>query len=446
MSHASYAGDKTFITHDHRLINGDIIFTLGNSTYSGVIQSNDSYLLEFLVNLPNDATVIDARLYLYWVWSKKANIGVFPVVNASFGMNISHQNQIVMDTNYTDIKGFVGYYDYYSGVYCYNVTEYVPYSHTYYVNITNVADDNRTFCIQGMCLLIVFQDERYPLIEYWIKEGFDMLYADYGITPEMATTNINFEGIIDLNHVVESRLTTIVPGAGYNWNPQAGAPNRLFFNYESGNLPPIIRTILELLFGDLFSRGRMWENIYCSNQSVEIAIDTREVTNYLKQSNNIAQIQDNQDYMTPTNAILIIEYSSDPRLPIDPFLIFFSFFPYYLLAAFGLIIVPFNRNNQKYMKYFNHFTLFMLSVSVPFIILSNIYVYLSSLSYSFSYFIIPPFSFFQPICWIYLMIPLLNSVFFLHLILSKKRNGKKSYLESDDDTIPGILKDEKGCS
>jgi hypothetical protein len=45
--------------------------------------------------------------------------------------------------------------------------------------------------------------------------------------------------------------------------------------------------------------------------SVQIAIDEREVTNYLKPKDNFVSIQDSGDYMLVTNAILVLEFEDE---------------------------------------------------------------------------------------------------------------------------------------
>jgi len=48
-----------------------------------------------------------------------------------------------------------------------------------------------------------------------------------------------------------------------------------------------------------------------TSESVQIAIDEREVTNYLKSKDNFASIQDSGDYMLVTNAILVLEFEEE---------------------------------------------------------------------------------------------------------------------------------------
>ena len=130
-----------------------------------------------------------------------------------------------------------------------------------------------TFCVQGIGLLVIHEcpedDLDCPYIEYWVNEGCDMIYAEYGITPEMATSKIYFDGEIDIKTVRKAHLITVVPSGGYG--------------------------------------GGAWSNVYIANDTVQIGVDQRDVTDYLKPSNNFAAIQDNHDYMMVTNAVLVVE-------------------------------------------------------------------------------------------------------------------------------------------
>ncbi|MFQ6073299.1 MAG: hypothetical protein ACE5KT_11475, partial [Methanosarcinales archaeon] len=52
-----------------------------------------------------------------------------------------------------------------------------------------------------------------------------------------------------------------------------------------------------------------WKNVYKGEPYNDLAIDKRDVTNYLTE-NNLIKIKDTGDYMTPSNAFLVLEYKS----------------------------------------------------------------------------------------------------------------------------------------
>ncbi len=293
---ASYAGDKPLNTVFHDKVEGKIFFSLGDSRYSGVINYNETYTVSFSIH-PN-AKVKLARLYIYWVWSKDGNVGVYPTMEAMDASGVQKEA-----ANYTDNKGFVGLYDFFSGVNAYDVTHRV--GENYRVVIRNADANGSTFVIQGIGLLVIYECQDCPLVEYWVNEGADMLYADYGITPGMATSKIYFNGDVELKSIRKASLITVAPSAGYTSSGET-AHNRLYFNEEDSGLGSFsfLKELLKLVFG--YETG-IWSDVYFSNDIVQIGVDERDVTNYMKSSNNFAAVQDNNDYMMLTNAVLYIE-------------------------------------------------------------------------------------------------------------------------------------------
>jgi len=153
----------------------------------------------------------------------------------------------------------------------------------------------------------VYEGSELPRIEYWINEGCDMLYAEYGITPEMATMTTFFEGDINPENIENGRLITVSPSGGYSSGTEAR--NKLFFNEKNRNVP-VIGDLIQILFGS----GKSWKNVYQTNETVQIALDERSVGNYLEPTENFASIQDNGDYLLVTNAILVLKFK-EPESP-----------------------------------------------------------------------------------------------------------------------------------
>jgi hypothetical protein len=304
----SYAGDKPLNTIAHGESCGGVLFTLGDSKYSGGLNYNDTYTVNFDTSaLGFDKEMELARLYVYWVWSQKENVGVFPSMVVSDGREVLRSV-----VTYTDTKGFVGRYDYFSGVYVYNcnITK-TGYS----VTVKNVDANGSTFCVQGIGLLVIYEcqdpGQDYQHIEYWVNEGCDMIYAEYGITPEMATSKAYFDGDVDLKAVTKAYLITVAPSGGYVSGGES-AHNRLYFNEESGWLSklPFLNQLLRLMFG---YGGGAWSNVYITSDIAQIGVDQRDVTDYLKETNNFAAVQDNHDYMMLTNAVLVLEKGEGRR-------------------------------------------------------------------------------------------------------------------------------------
>lgn len=302
---ASYAGDKPLQTVLHDKHQGDLYFSLGDSRYSGELACNDSYVTNFNIEIPAGSSVKTARAYVYWVWSKKGLDGIYPEFEISL-VNSDTAIPITGEQRYTDTKGFASRYDFFSGVDAYDLTGNISESGSYSISLMNAAEDERTFCVQGIGLLLVYEGSDLPTIEYWVNEGCDMLYAEYGIEPEMATMTTSFEGEIDPEQMVNAQLITVSPSGGYSSG--TGTRSKLFFNENTKKIP-VLGDIIQLLFGT----GKSWKNIYTTNDTVQIAVDRRLVSSYIESNGNFASIQDNGDYLLATNAILVVEYKESEQ-------------------------------------------------------------------------------------------------------------------------------------
>ncbi len=301
---ASYAGDKPLTTVLHDVHPGGVDFTLGNSKYSGEMKSNDTYTVDFEIAVPVNASIRFARAYTYWVWSKNGLEGIYPAIDASV-MHNGVVSLVSHDSRYTDTKGFAARYDFFSGTDVYDLTNQIHENGAYSISLSNSADDERTFCLQGIGLLIIYEYQDSPVIEYWVNEGCDMIYAEHGITPEMATTTTYFKGDVNAEKVSRAYLITASPSGGLTQGAKQ-TRNKLYFN-EKAEVTPILGDIIKILFGS----GKVWKDIYMTSESAQIAIDEREVTNYLKTKDNFASIQDSGDYMLVTNAIMVLEFKEE---------------------------------------------------------------------------------------------------------------------------------------
>lgn len=276
-----YFGDKPLTIYRHEKAKGDIVYTIGNSTYSGELVTDGIYTVESNITIPTGSAVKLARLYTYWSWSRNGTTGVNPEMVVKFEGSI-----ITPEKTYTDTKGF-GTYDYPSGTYAYNVTGIVTASKNYTTVVRNIGA-GKNFAMYGVGLLVVLEDSSGQEIEYWISEGADIISstASNGVTPEQATTWVNFDGAVDVSTVKNATLLTVVPGADKGDQNK----NELIFNTKS------------------------WIGaLDAPSTSQQIAIDKREVGSYVQSINNKVGIRDNGDYMVPSNAILVLK--TKPQLP-----------------------------------------------------------------------------------------------------------------------------------
>lgn len=259
----------TLETYQHGNIKGDLLFTYGNSKYSGELSSGDNYSVVFDTALPEGSKIKIARLYLYWTWSHNGSVGAYPEMSAFFkGSPVSAQKQ------YTDRKGS-GAYDYPGGTYAYDVTAF-PLDKESYFTVKNIGMSK--FAINGAGLLLVYENANKQDIEYWVDEGCDIIYAAEGVTSEQATTRAYFNGDIDIKRIKNANLITVVPGGNKG-------KNTLYFNSKS------------------------WDGIYKGIPYDDLAIDARDVSGYLLPGNNEIRIQDNGDYLAPSNAFLILKFA-----------------------------------------------------------------------------------------------------------------------------------------
>ena len=287
-----YTGDKPFTTYANGTIEGNLFYTIGDSFYSSLLVPGDNYTVNHTVTIPGGATVKFARLYSYWTWSYDSSddTGKYPVMNLTFDGNV-----LLPEAKYDDKKGWGLVYDYPTGTWAYNVTSLVTGSgnHTTVVNNTD-TDPDAYFCMDGLGLLVVYEDASGNEVEYWINEGADMVSTmdtSGGLTPQEATVTSLFSGSINLSRVESARLWTVVQSGGHTGT-------RLIFNTMS------------------------WTGVYDSTPYVDLDIDeARDVKDYLVSTDNIAKIEgpdvsdEYGDYLTPSNAFLVINYTSGAPAP-----------------------------------------------------------------------------------------------------------------------------------
>ena len=274
----SYAGESPLYTYQHGTIRGDLIYTIGDSKYSGRLHPNATYTANLPIELPEGATVEFARLYTYWTWSYIGSDGTYPDMLVTFG-----GKEINPDRTFTDRKGTPPY-DYPAGTYCYDVTEQVESGGAYTAVVENAATDFKKFCMNGIGLLVIYNDPDGDETQYWVKEGCDIISVneEVGITAEAATTEFVFEGDVHQGDVADATraiLTTIVASGDKG-------ENTLTFNEET------------------------YHGVYTGDPYPDLAIDKRDVSAHLVARDNMVQIMDDGDFMAPSNAFLVVSCES----------------------------------------------------------------------------------------------------------------------------------------
>ncbi|RZN38038.1 MAG: DUF3344 domain-containing protein [Methanosarcinales archaeon] len=269
----SYAGESPLHTYRHGTLRGDLAYTIGDSKYSGRLHPNATYTVNLPIELPEGATVEFARLYAYWTWSYVGSDGAYPDMLVRFGGDV-----INPDKAFTDRKGTPPY-DYPAGTYCYDVTDQVESGGAYTAVVENTATDFKKFSMNGVGLLVIYNDPNGDETRYWVKEGCDVIYAneEVGITAEAATTEMVFEG--DVADATKAILTTVVASGDKG-------ENTLTFNEET------------------------YRGVYTGDPYPDLAIDERDVVAHLVARDNTVQIMDDGDFMAPSNAFLVVSYGS----------------------------------------------------------------------------------------------------------------------------------------
>ncbi|MDD4254368.1 MAG: DUF3344 domain-containing protein [Methanofollis sp.] len=299
---ATYAGDHPLDTALHDEFRGDYIFTAGNGTYSGAVKPGGRYAVAYDFELPLNATVRYQRLYVYWSWSKIDQKAIYPAISVT---RTDTGEQVNRTGRYADSKGFVSSNDFFSGMDIFETGGVEPGKNTFSVVLENTADDNRTFVVQGIGVLAVYENPSSPEAIVWVKEGADLLYSNYGITPAMATGRIDFEGTIDRSSLSSAELLLVAPSGGYT-RENIPVINRLFVNREGeSSMPSFFEAIISAVFPG--SNGKEWVNVFDSDETKQVGIDRRDVLPYLRSENNFAAVQDEKDYLVLTNAVLRLE-------------------------------------------------------------------------------------------------------------------------------------------
>jgi hypothetical protein len=255
-----YGGQHPMDTEIKSACNRSLIYTTGDYKYRsaykvGPINYNVNFSIGTDMNritnavedIPDGAKIKTARLYLYYTWypldiynwKYPSEYWDMTFVKGACNPAAAH---IPEAANYSDFKG-------YSSSYTYNMYGTITY------DVTDLVDGNGSYCaymnnnepgytswgyptgtsFSGMALLIVYEHESVPHIEYYIDDGCDRLASiykeefkwDYYLAPEDATTNATFPCIDNPpEEIVNAKLFTATIDAN-------GAYETLYFNNGS---------------------------------------------------------------------------------------------------------------------------------------------------------------------------------------------------------------------
>ncbi len=271
-------------------INGSMIFSLGDSSYLSSKDHSDipTLTVNFDEQIPDDARIKLARLYLYWGFSHTGDVDDEddPSKPAPLDAEMKFNGAVVpIDESYTS-EGFTSM----SGTHCYDVTGLATGRDTATINRHGPCHYSEyKSAITGMGLLIIYEDDS-ELMRYWIAEGGIAQWSKEergsGLTPEECTVGALFEDEINTT-MVNATLYTVLPYGGRN-EERGNGLNRLYFNDEK------------------------WDGAWTKYEgNSHIALGEKDVTHHLKHKDNLAGIQDRGDFMIVANAFLTLRYAPD---------------------------------------------------------------------------------------------------------------------------------------
>ncbi|MFA5002619.1 MAG: DUF3344 domain-containing protein [Methanolinea sp.] len=300
---ATYAGDRPLETVYTGEFPGDYWYSVGNSTYRGSLAPGEGWQVATNPEIPLSAGIRYQRLYVYWTWSRLGQEPVYPELAVYRGILPLQQ-----EARYMDHKGFTGTNDYYTGMDSYEVPTLTPGAPTTFT-IMNTATDTRTVSIYGAVLLVVWEDSHDPMMKIWVKEGSDLLYSCFGISPEIATSTIRFEGTVGpARDISGARLFLAAPSGGYSRENIPGRNALMVNRIPEESLPASFSQIFSVMFPGY--QGKVWNDVFGGDEMHQIGIEEKEISRYLRVEDNHVEVRDQGDYLLLTNAILKVTKSS----------------------------------------------------------------------------------------------------------------------------------------
>lgn len=263
----------------HDTVHGGLAVT-GSGSYSGLLGKGMDITYPLTANLTPNATVKDARLYVYSTWSYDADAlaGKPSSLQATF-----NGEPLERDRVYSDRKG-EGTYDYPVETHCYRIDGDLLADAPSSITITNIGGEADKVAVYGVLLVAAYEDPLGPDTEYWIGEGSDAVYAtpEFGVDSEHAVTRITFPGAVNTTAISGSELYAVSTAA----SGTADDNNRVTFN------------------------DRTWQDPMTAGSS-GISIARLNVSGEIRQSGNRAGIgsvieKTKGDYMENRNLILVL--------------------------------------------------------------------------------------------------------------------------------------------
>lgn len=203
-------GGRSLTLYRHGTVDGGILFGT-DSEYSGLLEKDSSKSYAVSLNIPQNATVKDARLYVYTTWSHNAGDST----GKKASLQVTYNGDTLRENNrYLDRKGF-GTYDYPAETLTYSINPDYLWNGTQLFTITNTGIAKDEVALYGIAMLAVYEEPDGKPTEYWIGEGSDMIYAnpEFDIDSANATTRMMFSGTVDTDAITDAQLIAVSTAA-----------------------------------------------------------------------------------------------------------------------------------------------------------------------------------------------------------------------------------------
>ena len=305
-----YMADDPLENVAHGMLNGGVLFTTGDSRYTGLYTLGSSVDAHYDITLPEGAGVELAHLNVYYTWHYE--LDTCPQMEVSI-TNAAGTHIVPLKKSYNDHKctcpGAAWVFPW--GNYVYDLTDYIQDSGSYTVTVTRTGGPS--FCVAARGINLVYEDQNASQIEYWINEGADILMGGrrYPTSSNLAwwenINNATFPASTEAG-VVNATLGVVSPWAGSSWDP--GMTNYLFFNdvkLGTGAYHGYTNPYSETIDGITMDIG---------HSDAQVGVNVTSVTDlYLEGSDNVVGQCDDGDNMMPCNAFLVVEYGGEEMIP-----------------------------------------------------------------------------------------------------------------------------------
>ena len=307
-----YIADEPLENVAHGMLHGGLLFTTGDGIYTGLYSPGATKDTNYDITLPAGATEELAQLNVYYTWTSPDHSCPEMEVRIT---NATGTYVVPLEKAYNDIKCTCPGASWIKtwGNYVFNITDYVTGSGTYTVTVENIGSSGHSFCIAAPGIVLVYEDENAPLIEYWVNKGADVLMGGrrYATSSNLAwwecINNATFQASTETGEVVNATLGVVAPWGGSSWSP--GMTNFLFFNDVK------LGTGVYHGYGETYDETIDSITMHVGSTNAQVGANVSSVTAlYLKGSDNVVGQADDGDNTMPANAFLVVEYEETPGI------------------------------------------------------------------------------------------------------------------------------------